>query len=793
MHQRKKIVPTPKTSSISGNNTSTIKSVSPPVQYQGFIILLFAVLVSFAFFEHMGIFLLVFVGAIFLAIEQAYPDQKLPKVKYWYLRAGVVNLSQLGLSQIGSVTWEKSAQRWTMFELGTASWATPLVGGFICYMAVTFVFYWWHRIRHESEFLWVSMHQMHHSAARMETITSFYKCPYEIVADSIVIALLHYTILGLGEKHMIYTAAFSVYGEFFYHMNIATPHWVGYFFQRPESHRIHHARDSQYLSKNYSDLPLWDMIFGTFENPDQKVSWDNFAIGFPEEDEVRTTEMMLLKNVRKPNTPWSKFGSYAYSSKLRKGSYAKPVLKRQNSEPLQTPDTYVRETLIFWAWFLLGIGYTVSGLDKVGCESWRDGTALRRVLENPLARDNYLRELMLATPPICLKLLTWASLGLEVCFGPLCLFTPSRRIVGVLMIGMHLGILFVINFTDLSFGVLMIHFFTLPTLLNDTRFDTSLSPEGRWGNTNFRTFLSVLGAYLFIHFAQLIPVAPDLWSNQGMLPDSSILPTRVFPNILANAEPWHTQAFLVFLGVLSVLLAFQINRIRPCVCVALWYGWACLWNRNVFISNPGLPYVGWTLLACSLWQEKTETELSRGELKRWRVSQWFRVGGAHVLGFIGCTSIAAFYLGSANMRGLAATTVASPLPLVFSKFNGQETFSTSFKYTAKDVNGNLHHGTVGPAMYSKVHGAYNYRNAFGVVFSHGPFFDKPEQLEMRRLVLDYAFCKPGVITRDSGLSKQVPLQAINVTVQAYPRQSPGDAENAPAQSWTMPVKCSNSE
>jgi hypothetical protein len=29
----------------------------------------------------------------------------------------------------------------------------------------------------------------------------------------------------------------------------------------------------------------------------------------------------------------------------------------------------------------------------------------------------------------------------------------------------------------------------------------------------------------------------------------------------------------------------------------LWYQWACLLNINVFISNPGIPYVGWLLLA----------------------------------------------------------------------------------------------------------------------------------------------------------------------------------------------------
>ena len=112
-------------------------------------------------------------------------------------------------------------------------------------LLVTFVFYWWHRWRHESEFLWVAFHQVHHSPARLEAITSFYKSPLEIVADSVIVALIQYTVLGLGESHYLYTAAYSVYGEFLYHMNVRTPVWLGYFVQRPEAHRVHHLRDSQ--------------------------------------------------------------------------------------------------------------------------------------------------------------------------------------------------------------------------------------------------------------------------------------------------------------------------------------------------------------------------------------------------------------------------------------------------------------------------------------------------------------------------------------------------------------------
>ena len=51
----------------------------------------------------------------------------------------------------------------------------------------------------------------------------------------------------------------------FQHANLKTPRWLGYVIQRPESHIIHHQRGLHRY--NYCDLPVIDMLFGTFRNP----------------------------------------------------------------------------------------------------------------------------------------------------------------------------------------------------------------------------------------------------------------------------------------------------------------------------------------------------------------------------------------------------------------------------------------------------------------------------------------------------------------------------------------------
>ena len=116
-----------------------------------------------------------------------------------------------------------------------------------------------------------------------------------MVVNSVIGSLLVYSFLGLSlEAGAIYTF-FTAIGEFFYHTNVRTPKWVGYFFQRPEMHRIHHQFGRH--KNNYGDIVWWDMLFGTYENPDK---W-NGRCGFTAEREEQLLDMLLYKDVHKEN------------------------------------------------------------------------------------------------------------------------------------------------------------------------------------------------------------------------------------------------------------------------------------------------------------------------------------------------------------------------------------------------------------------------------------------------------------------------------------------------------------
>lgn len=229
------------------------------------------------------------VFAFCFAIERLVPGWRLPQVRTWPLRVLLINGVQLGVVVLAGVTWERWFSSASVLHL--SQHVSPALGGVFAYFVATFIFYWWHRWRHESDFLWRAFHQIHHSPQRLEVITSFYKHPGEMIVNSIIGSLLVYSLLGLSlEAGAVYTACTAL-GEFFYHTNVKTPRWVGLFFQRPEMHRIHHQHNRH--KNNYGDITWWDMLFGTYENPKNWVH----SCGFDDEKEQQLVDMLLYRDV----------------------------------------------------------------------------------------------------------------------------------------------------------------------------------------------------------------------------------------------------------------------------------------------------------------------------------------------------------------------------------------------------------------------------------------------------------------------------------------------------------------
>ena len=223
------------------------------------------------------------VAALMIAVERLQMGRPWPTVRGWWLRAALLNGFQVAAVWVAGVGWNGWMMRHRPWS---ADWMGVTGGALVGYLVITFVYYWWHRWRHEVNFLWRWFHQVHHSPQRIEIITSFYKHPVEILVNSALSSAILYLVVGVGPKASSAAVLLTGLAELVYHWNVRTPHWVGYLFQRPESHCIHHQEGVHTF--NYSDLPLWDMMFGTFRNPQQ---WEG-RCGFGEVREHRLAEML---------------------------------------------------------------------------------------------------------------------------------------------------------------------------------------------------------------------------------------------------------------------------------------------------------------------------------------------------------------------------------------------------------------------------------------------------------------------------------------------------------------------
>lgn len=231
---------------------------------------------------------LVSVFVLLFVLERAWPATRLPAVPGWKRRLAFAHLTQAAVVLFGAWSWGRWLRGASLFDLGR--WPAAAAGG-VAYFGSTLVWYAWHRARHEVPFLFRTFHQVHHSARRIEVLTSFYKHPLEQLADGLLGAAIAYPLLGLDASAVAVYVALAGIAELLYHANVRTPRWLGWFVQRPEMHRLHHARGVH--AKNYADLPVWDMLFGTYENPDDV----DVECGFAPEDEARVREMMAFVDV----------------------------------------------------------------------------------------------------------------------------------------------------------------------------------------------------------------------------------------------------------------------------------------------------------------------------------------------------------------------------------------------------------------------------------------------------------------------------------------------------------------
>ena len=229
--------------------------------------------------------------ALLIAIEALFPARKLPEVRLWRTRAFAVFVAYFFLASYLPLVWSEALAPYKLVDLGAAN---PWFAAGIAVLAYELLVYGWHRAMHGSDVLWRGFHQMHHSAERIDTWGAFYFHPLDMIGWTVLSSLTLTVGLGLAPEAVSWFLYATTFLGVIQHTNVRTPQWLGYLVQRPESHSVHHERGVH--AWNYSDLPLWDLVFGTFRNPKDFAE----AAGFFPGASARLPQLLLFRDVAGP-------------------------------------------------------------------------------------------------------------------------------------------------------------------------------------------------------------------------------------------------------------------------------------------------------------------------------------------------------------------------------------------------------------------------------------------------------------------------------------------------------------
>lgn len=146
------------------------------------------------------------------------------------------------------------------------------------------IYYWNHRLAHESRWLW-AVHVVHHSSERYNLSTAL----RQPVADGFTLSAPYgvLALLGIPPRYIEDARALNLIYQFWIHTEaVRSIGWLEKVLNTPSHHRAHHGSQRQYLDINHgSILILWDKLFGTFEPEVERVRYgltrniDSFNLG----------------------------------------------------------------------------------------------------------------------------------------------------------------------------------------------------------------------------------------------------------------------------------------------------------------------------------------------------------------------------------------------------------------------------------------------------------------------------------------------------------------------------------
>ncbi|MCX3265414.1 sterol desaturase family protein [Pedobacter agri] len=154
-------------------------------------------------------------------------------------------------------------RNYALFDISSAWYVWVLI-----LLATDFVWYWYHRLGHEINFLWAA-HIVHHQSEEFNLSAAARITTFQALFRNIFWCVLPF----VGFHPTMIITILLVHGaySFFTHTQLVGKlGWLEHVFITPSLHGVHHASDEKYLDKNYGDVfVFWDKLFGTFQTEEE--------------------------------------------------------------------------------------------------------------------------------------------------------------------------------------------------------------------------------------------------------------------------------------------------------------------------------------------------------------------------------------------------------------------------------------------------------------------------------------------------------------------------------------------
>ncbi len=198
----------------------------------------------------------------FILLDWAVRGRRHASTRFWRLRASAVTVANFYIAGYVAAFWGTLCGDFHLLDLsGLGTWGGLAVGIVVYELG----HYWYHRMAHTHDWLWRLGHQMHHSAESLDAFGAYWLHPLDNFMFTSISSLVFFPLLGVTLEAGVLGALFLTFNALFQHAS-------------------------------FRDLPLWDMVFGTFRNPEGF----QLAHGFYDGASERIGEMLLFRDVSTP-------------------------------------------------------------------------------------------------------------------------------------------------------------------------------------------------------------------------------------------------------------------------------------------------------------------------------------------------------------------------------------------------------------------------------------------------------------------------------------------------------------